>query len=62
MAQYDLMNNHANSFDDCFTNYQQDTRLYVAPLVYTNGAWEIFDSSPLLWNDETNGFSSGKYI
>lgn len=58
MAQYDLMNNHANSFDDCFTNYQQDTRLYVAPLVYTNGAWEIFDSSPLLWNDETNGFES----
>lgn len=56
MAQYDLTNNHANSFDDCFTNYKQDTRLYVAPLVYTNGAWELFDSSPLLWNDETNGF------
>lgn len=54
--QYDIINNHVNSFDDCFTNYKQDTRLYAVPLVYTAGAWNILSSSPLLWSEETNGF------
>lgn len=49
-------NDYANSFDDCFVNYKQNTRLYVAPLVYTNGAFDILSSSPLLWCEETNGF------
>ena len=54
--KFNIINNHTNSFDDCFTNYNQDTRLYVAPLVYTKNAWNILDSSPLMWNEETDGF------
>ena len=50
------INNHINSFDDCFVNYKQNTRLYVAPLAYTTGAFDILSSSPLLWGEETNGF------
>lgn len=56
VENFDIIHNHNNSFDDCFTNYKPNTPLYASPLVMTKNAYDALDSSPLLWNNETNGF------
>ena len=54
--QMDSIFNHSNSFDDYFINYTKGTRLYVSPLIETEKALNVFNSSPILWNEKTNGF------